>query len=254
MAALTTLAARQLDALPAFGAGETTDAVDLEASIARAVRHQDAIERVGSIMHAPDPSDRARYGTYVAMVIDRMAFANISGAEIVAVHARQTKSGVKNRLPAPWGLARLLVCLCYDQKVRDRLGAPLRFNSVYRAKDYNRAIGGASRSQHVACTARDRVGIGVGADVASAVRALHETDLSLAGQVIRLTTKQAAVLSTVASDYNLTGVFQTPAAGAPFSASGLGFTGTRFNATGGIGKYSGFVHHDLRGVATRWNG
>ena len=246
--ALTDLAGLQLDALPIRGAGETMADVDPAASIERAARHECAIARVGAVSAAPDPADRARYGAYAAQVVDAMGLPNISGAEVVAVHARTTRSGVKNRLPAPWGLARLLVCLAYDQRVRDRLGAPVRFNSVYRQKAYNAAIGGASRSQHVACTARDRVPVG------PSVRSLYEADLSLAGQRLRLTPAQVAVLGTLARDYKLTGIFQTAAAGAPFSARGLAFDGKRFNATGGIGKYAGFVHHDLRGTAARWNG
>ena len=41
------------------------------------------------------------------------------------------------------------------QRIRNRCGAALSVNSGYRCPEYNKAIGGARRSQHPQCTAAD---------------------------------------------------------------------------------------------------
>ncbi|MAQ95056.1 MAG: hypothetical protein CMM84_16195 [Rhodothermaceae bacterium] len=260
MATLVDLAGLQLDALPAQpidagpdeGMEESAAALDLGASLARAERHADAIHRLGAVFAPPSPDDRAAYGTYVAQCVDALRLPNISGREVVAVHARQTRTGVKNRLPKPWGLYRLLALLVYDQKVRDHLGVPLRFNSIHRDGPYNAAIGGASKSAHRACTARDRVAVG------SSPRALAEVEASLRRVHVELTTGQARVLAAVAADYGLGPAFTESVFGEPFSRRGLGFTAEADRASytyvGGIGRYATFVHGDARGVAATWRG
>lgn len=266
MASLVDLAGLQLEALPPSpvdagpdeGLEESAEAVDLGASLDRAVRHRAALDRVGAVFAPPDPADRARYGTYVEQCVDALRLPNISGREIVAVHARQTRGGVKNRLPDPWGLYRLLALLVYDQRVRDRAGLPLRFNSLHRATAYNAAIGGASRSAHRACTARDRVLVG------GTVDQFHEIDRALRGSRVRLTSGQAKVLASVATDYGLSRPFQESVFGEPFSARGLGYVSANtpdaggptasYNHVGGLGRYRTFVHADARGVAADWRG
>lgn len=47
------------------------------------------------------------------------------------------------------------------QNVRDYFGAPVTINSAYRTPSHNRAVGGASNSQHVQGTAADIVVSGV---------------------------------------------------------------------------------------------
>ena len=260
MATLVDLAGVQLDALPRQpvdagpdeGLEESAQAVDPAASLARAERHELAVRRVGAVSSAPDPADRAAYATYAAQAVDALGLANISGPEVVAVHARQTRTGVKNRLPNPWGLYRLLALLVYDQAVRDRAGLPLRFNSLHRDGPYNAAIGGASRSAHRACTARDRVLVG------GTVRQLWEVDRALRGKRVRLTTAQAKVLAAVARDYELGPAFTESVFGEPFSARGLGYvssgTSASYTHTGGLGRYGTFVHADARGAAADWRG
>ena len=47
------------------------------------------------------------------------------------------------------------------QVIRDVLGEPIHINSAYRPKEYNSAIGGSTRSQHILAKAADlRVGEG----------------------------------------------------------------------------------------------
>lgn len=43
----------------------------------------------------------------------------------------------------------------YLQKVRDHFGQPVIINSAYRTPEYNKKIGGASKSQHMNGTAVD---------------------------------------------------------------------------------------------------
>lgn len=260
MTSLVTLAGLQLDTLapePVLasadeGLEESAYAVDAPATLARAERHAAAIDRVGAVFAPPKPADRAAYGTYVAQAVDALRLANISGDEVVAVHARVTRSGVKNRLPNPWGLYRLLALLVYDQRVRDVAGLPLRFNSLHRATAYNQAIGGASKSAHRACTARDRVLVG------GSVRQLWEIDRALRGERVVLRPHQAAVLAQLAKDYRLGTAFTESVFGEPFSRIGVRFRATATAAayahTGGLGKYKSFVHVDCRGVASDWKG
>lgn len=264
MSDLVTLAGHQLadlhpdpvDAGPGEGLEESLLAVDSAASLDRAGRHALALGRVGGVVAPPHPSDLAAYGQYVTQCVDALGLANISGAEIVAVHARQTRSGVKNRLPPPWGLYRLLALLVYDQKARDIAGKPLRFNSLHREARYNQAIGGASKSAHRACTARDRALVG------GTPAQLAEVDRHLRGTRVRLTADQSAVLRAVARDYRLTNPFAESVFGEPFSATGVGFragsgpdeTLVSYTHTGGLGRYRTFVHSDCRGLAADWTG
>ena len=199
---------------------------------------------------APSYDDRARYAQYAVQLVDAMRLPNISGAEVVAVHSRVTASGVKNRLPKPWGLLRLLYGLAYDQLVRFEGGAPLRFNSLYRETAYNRAIGGASKSAHRACTARDRVLVG------HAPTVLYAVDRKLAGTRVSFSPEQQAVIRALRSDYALGLPLTEAVYGEPFRARTLAADVTGFTHVGGLGLYrrSGFVHADCRGIASRWDG
>tara|TARA_Y100001938_G_scaffold128488_1_gene182291 strand:+ start:117 stop:494 length:378 start_codon:yes stop_codon:yes gene_type:complete len=49
------------------------------------------------------------------------------------------------------------------QTLRDYIEKPIRINSAYRTEEYNARIGGATRSQHVKCTAADIVAVGLDA-------------------------------------------------------------------------------------------
>jgi|TARA_A100001015_G_scaffold303992_1_gene394513 uncharacterized protein YcbK (DUF882 family) len=41
------------------------------------------------------------------------------------------------------------------QKIRERIGIPIRIMSGYRSPEYNKRVGGATRSQHVLAKAAD---------------------------------------------------------------------------------------------------
>jgi hypothetical protein len=248
-AAVRALSERQIAALPSLpvhagpdeGEEESAAALDLAATRARIDRH--AAEAVRA-----NPSPEARYEDYVAACVDALRLPNISGAEVCAVHKRVTRSGRKNSLPPPSLLVRLLLCLIHDQRARSMAGVPLRFNSLYRSPSYNAAIGGASRSQHRVGTARDRVLIG------ASVSDLHRIDRALRGTRHVLTAAQRAVVERVRRDYQLGPVFTGSVYGEPFSARGVSFDGRAYTHSGGLGRYSSFVHADCRGAATDWRG
>lgn len=273
MASIVSLADGQLDALPAkrvhAGPGEGLEestatpahpgGVDVAGSLARARRHSAALARLGGVVVPPSYDDRPAYSRYVVQAVDALRLAHVSGAEVVAVHSRVTATGVDNRLPPPWGLARLLVRLVYDQAVRDEIGAGLRFTSLHRTAPYNLAIGGERNSQHVVCLAADRAPLG-GVTAAD----LHRAERAMRGRRIALSPARWAVVERVMQDYRLrpATLLTGPVLGEPFSRAGLGFTAAAsgrpggFNALGGLGKYeqSGFVHADLRGIRAQWNG
>ncbi len=85
------------------------------------------------------------------------------------------------------------------QTMREEIGKPIIINSGYRCPTHNKAVGGASNSQHLYGRAADIVCPG-------------------------LTTAQ---LYTVAEKYF---------------------------ADGGLGRYAGYVHVDVRGTKARWTG
>jgi hypothetical protein len=185
-----------------------------------------------------------------------MGLRNVSGAEVLATHARVTHSGVKNRLPPPSLLPRLLVRLVLTQKARDLVGG-LRLNSLHRVGVYNAAIHGEPNSAHRACTAADEH------PLQTTVAQLHAAYESLTGARLELTSAQTAVVQRVCRDYRLRfdEVLKGSVFGEPFSAKGVAFGSlpdgrAAFTVRGGLGKYvrSGFVHADLRGVRARWNG
>lgn len=235
------LPALPVQAGPEEGFEESAREVDVDETAARVRRHAAEAARAS-------PSAEALYEEYVATCVDAMGLPDISGAEVVAVHKRVARNGAKNALPPAWGLARLLLCLVHDQAVRSTAGAPLRFNSLYRATAYNRAIGGASKSAHRVCTARDRVLLGQSA------AQLHQVDRALRPTRHRLTTAQRAVVARVVRDYRLGPVLADAVYGEPFSARGVRFDGAAFTHEGGLGRYASFVHADCRGERSDWRG
>jgi len=90
------------------------------------------------------------------------------------------------------------------QILREHLGRPIRIISGYRPPEYNRRIGGAKRSQHIAAKAAD----------------------------IKVTGMAPAEVHAVVLKLIKTGEMKQ----------------------GGVGKYSTFVHYDIRGTAARWSG
>ena len=120
---------------------------------------------------------------------------------------------------------------------------------MVRATDYNRAIRGASKSQHRVGTARDRVLVG------GSIRDLVRLDAQLATTVLGFTPEQQRVLQQWRRRHGLDErAFTRSIYGEPFSMRGVGWTGMSVRVDGGIGQYRTFVHSDNRGVRARWNG
>ena len=51
------------------------------------------------------------------------------------------------------------------QVLRDHIGEPIHINSAYRHKEYNKSVGGASRSQHLYAKASDIVVKGISPNI-----------------------------------------------------------------------------------------
>ena len=67
-----------------------------------------------------------------------------------------TEFDCKDGTPVPRELRLNVIDLAYNlQKVREALGKPIIINSAYRTPEYNRLVGGASRSQHLTAKAAD---------------------------------------------------------------------------------------------------
>ena len=255
---LVTLAERQLASLPFVaipegpegadgperGVEESILSVDTQASIQRAERHALAIARTAS---APRYHDRAAWAGFVSDFFDDLGCANFPGAEIVAVHARQTWSGVKNRLPDAWGVLRLALVVIRAQHYRDRVGG-LRPTSLCRVPVYNDAIGGAPLGQHPWCTAADLVPLQ--ATVAEFARLVRE----MRGTRLVLTDRQRRAIAAFRAATGYTGsVLSGPVRGEPYGP-GVRYDGASFRSSGGEGVYGTFCHGDLRGYPATWKG
>lgn len=73
---------------------------------------------------------------------------NFTLAEFASKDGRRTPAVV---------IANLRILAANLQVLRDNLGRSIRINSGYRSPEHNKAIGGASESQHVLGTAADIV-------------------------------------------------------------------------------------------------
>ena len=85
------------------------------------------------------------------------------------------------RLPAK-GMKTLLIVLL--QRLRDRVGKPLVINSGYRCQKRNKAVGGASNSQHLYGTAAD-IKVPVGWTVPQFAQVAIEVGFDGVGRYIR---------------------------------------------------------------------
>ena len=202
------------------GYEEFTGCIDIDATLARIERHR-----------AQSDTVQAKWEAYVVEAIDAMKLANFSGDEVVAVHKRVHRSGVRNQLPTPRQLLHVMYGLVIDQRVRDEVGA-LRLTSLVRSTDYNRAVGGKSASRHLVGDAKDRV------PLRASVADLARVDDKFEGKRIALTFDERVAIARHASTYSLAVV------------------GGEIVVGGGLGIYrrSGFVHRDNRGKRARWNG
>ena len=81
-------------------------------------------------------------------------FRNFGAGEFTSYFARERK-GVKNSLPPRRIWNNIVPALRIVDELRDSFGKPCRILSSYRSPDYNKAVGGASSSQHLEFTALD---------------------------------------------------------------------------------------------------
>ena len=86
--------------------------------------------------------------------LDGLNLRYFSSAEIVHPH-RNFRNGVQNNIPPKRMWPEIVQTLRVADEIRERLGVRVRLLSGYRSPDYNRAINGASRSQHMRNRALD---------------------------------------------------------------------------------------------------
>ena len=81
-------------------------------------------------------------------------FLNFGAGEFTSYFARERK-GVKNSLPSQLLWKNIVPALRIVDELRDSFGKSCTILSSYRSPDYNKAVGGASSSQHLEFTALD---------------------------------------------------------------------------------------------------
>jgi uncharacterized protein YcbK (DUF882 family) len=81
-------------------------------------------------------------------------FKHFGAREFESYFAAQRK-GVKNSQPPKRLWKSIVSTLRIVDELRESFGKPCRILSSYRSPDYNRAVGGASMSQHLEFTALD---------------------------------------------------------------------------------------------------
>jgi len=126
------------------------------------------------------------------------------------------------------------VGLVWDE-IRERLGRPVVLTSGYRAPKYNKAVGGAIRSQHLEARALDGYCKGIQAQyVASEAFLLRGTPFVIPARV----------------DFHRMGRASSHLQGRHTQGC------TAFVFEGGVGVYEndGFTHIDIRGRNRTWNG
>ena len=85
---------------------------------------------------------------------DSQGIKHFGAAEFESYFAAQRK-GVKNSQPPKRLWKNIMPTLRIIDDLRASFGKPCRILSSYRSPDYNRAVGGASRSQHLEFNALD---------------------------------------------------------------------------------------------------
>jgi uncharacterized protein YcbK (DUF882 family) len=87
---------------------------------------------------------------------DSQGFKHFGAAEFESYFAAR-RSGVKNSQPPRKLWKNILPTLRIIDDLRASFGKPCRILSSYRSPDYNRAVGGATHSQHLEFNALDIV-------------------------------------------------------------------------------------------------
>lgn len=135
---------------------------------------------------APAVTAEARERADFAGFVEGLGLRHFRPHELLVMgdaHARVTHPGCgQNRLPPRELWPNIVPAVRALDQLRERLGAPVRTLSVYRSPAYNRAIGGAARSQHLRFSAIDFAAArGRPADWAAALRGLRQDGLFSGG-------------------------------------------------------------------------
>ena len=86
--------------------------------------------------------------------IDEAGFRHFRGAEFTPYWSR-TRDGVSNGLPPRDLWPNIVPTLRALDEFRERFGSPVKLLSTYRRPEYNRAVGGESKSFHMQFRAID---------------------------------------------------------------------------------------------------
>jgi hypothetical protein len=92
--------------------------------------------------------------------IDRLGLRHFRAAELTPYWSR-TRGGTRNSIPPSHLWPNIVETLKVADEGRERAGVPLVITSSYRNQQYNRAVGGASRSRHLHFNALDLVPKGI---------------------------------------------------------------------------------------------
>lgn len=98
--------------------------------------------------------DIPRKGETFEQYIDRQGFYYFTGAELARYFTRK-RGDTQNDYPSRILWKNFLPTLKLVDDLRHTLGCPVRITSHYRSPAYNKAVGGASLSQHKAFRAAD---------------------------------------------------------------------------------------------------
>lgn len=93
---------------------------------------------------------KAKYRKFLA----GLQLRHFSPEELIA-QAERTRGGVRNSIPPEELWENIVPTLWVADQARRHAGKSLIITSAYRSEDYNRAVGGASRSQHKRNSALD---------------------------------------------------------------------------------------------------
>lgn len=173
--------------------------------------------------------DRARWEDYVSA----LGLRHHSPRELVA---RCDARGNGYPPVELWG--NVALSAHWWDRVRDRLGRPSILTSTYRTPSYNRRIGGAGRSVHMAFAALDGGIKGVSpGEVAEVAREIRGQHVELPGECVRI--------------LDLEGGPEVAMYSLPRWTSRDRPT-CLYQIRGGVGTYPGFVHLDARGLDLSW--
>lgn len=221
---------------------ESQDAIDLSATLARAQRHEVEVRKI-------HPAAPAQYEVWLRGKIREAGYSYHSVNEIVSLMKRVHRSGAKNKLTPVSLVPRLLIAVELWDIERDGWGSALRRTSAYRAPRYNRAIGGATFSQHAAMAAWDTV------PVNGKVREFQRYQERMEGRRFSIRAHLLRLINGIIEDNGLGLPFTTSVVGERINGRALRLDLSPpggITLRGGQGDYNTFSHRDLRGSASRW--